>query len=152
MIHVSWFTNFCNPISKPHKKFFEYVFLQGFSFWQNSNKISNFNFILLILRNITIFLILPNVKILSPLERFKMKRAKLFSKNEDSTRISWKLWKLRNRVLFWSSLFAFIIFKVLSFQNFSALFSNFQRTVVKSTAQCFFISSALWKNFQCAEI
>ena len=35
----------------------------------------------------TIFLILSNVKIPSPLERFKMKRDELLSKNGDSTRI-----------------------------------------------------------------
>ncbi len=36
----------------------------------------------------TFFLILLNVKILSPLERSKMKRDELLSKNGDSTRIS----------------------------------------------------------------
>ena len=35
----------------------------------------------------TIFLILPNVKILSPLARAKMKCSELFSKNEASTRV-----------------------------------------------------------------
>ncbi len=46
-----------------------------------------FNFSLLKIRQNAVFLILSNVKILSPLERFKMRRDELFSKNGDSTRI-----------------------------------------------------------------
>ena len=42
----------------------------------------------------TVFLILSNVKISSPLERFKMKRVELFSKNGDSTLISKSLREL----------------------------------------------------------
>ena len=56
-------------------------------FWQNNNIISHFISFCQIYAQNTIFLILLNVKIPSPLARVKMKRDELFSKNGDSTRI-----------------------------------------------------------------
>ena len=113
----------------------------------------------LILTKIAFFLILPNVKILSPLERFKMKRDELFSKNGDSTRISWSLRELWNSVLFWNGSFTFVysrrrVFgeKLLSFQISGALSSHFQRTAILSTVRYKFSQCALKISKQRAEI
>ena len=106
----------------------------------------------------TIFLILSNVKIPSPLERFKMKRDELFSKNGDSVCIFWRLCEMWNSVSFWNGSFTFIYFrwrvlrkKLLSFQIFSALSSHFQRAAILFAAQWIFSHCALRRKKQCAE-
>ena len=103
----------------------------------------------------TVFLILSNVKILSPLERSKMKRDELLSKNGDSTRIFKSLRKLWNSVSFLGSSFTFIYFwwrvfgkTLLSFQIFSALSPNFQRTVFLFSVRYNFTRLVDWRNFQ----
>ena len=114
-----------------------------------------FNSNLCILFQNAIFLILLNVKISSPLERFKMKRDELFSKNGDSMRVSWSPQELWNSVSFWDASFTFVYYrrrvflrKLLSFQISSALSSHFQRTVILFAVRYNFIFCALkiWRQ------
>ena len=139
-----------SPLNTPIKKFLISFFRGAFHFdkmaifYTKITSKSNKS------RQNTIFLILPNVKILSPLARVKMKRAELFSENGDSTRISWSLRKMWNSVSFWSNSFTFIYLRrrvfwknVLSFQISSALSLLFKCTVFLATVRCFFICCAL---------
>ena len=91
----------------------------------------------------TIFLILSNVKILSPLKCSKMKRNELFSKNGDSTHTFWKLCQLWNSVSFFKQFFYIYLSPAKSSWKKTTKFSNFQRTVFFFTAHCNFISSAV---------
>ena len=77
-----------------HKKFLKSFFKVEVHFDKMSSIFDYFNSYLPILHQNTIFLILSNVKIPSPLARVKMKRAELFSENGDSTRIFKRLYEL----------------------------------------------------------
>ena len=132
------------------KNFLNTFFEEIFNFDKMIWFIDGFSSDLLNLHQNAIFLILPNVKILSLLARVKMKRAELFSENGASTRVFWSLRELWNSVSSWSDSFTFIYFrrrvflkKVLSFQIFSALFFKKQCSVFKFSARCFKIFSAL---------
>ena len=87
-------------VSRLHKKFFDIVFWRGVLIWRNDSKFDYFISKSHVFHRNTIFLILSNVKIPSPLERFKMKFTELFSENGDSTHIFRSLHELWNSVSF----------------------------------------------------
>ena len=109
----------------------------------------------LILYVCSVFLILSNVKIPSLLARVKMRRAGLFSKNGDSTRIFWSFWELWNSVSFLDISFTFVYIQrrlvlkdLLRARISSALSSNFQRTAILFAVRYNFTRLVDWRNFQ----